>query len=361
MISSAGATSWPRPPDSAWLKSKRADFWLSSVAAGLPAAIAEKWAVDSIPLRNGDRMPPLGFGTWKIAPAEVTQAVRSAIDVGYRHLDCAWIYGNEAEIGTALEAVLHSGDISRDELWVTSKLWNNAHGPGQVVLALRRTLAALHLDYLDAYLMHWPIALRPDVVFPASAADFMPLAEAPLADTWGQMEDAVELGLCRHIGVANFSVRKLEMLARGARIAPEINQIECHPFLPQKEMLGYCKLRGIVVTAYASLGSGDRPARLLHADDPSLLEEPVVRSIAKRRGMTGAQVLLAWALQQGMAAIPKSARPERQRENLAASRQQLEAQDMQELAMLDRAWRFVDGRMWAVPGSGYTLADLWDE
>jgi alcohol dehydrogenase (NADP+) len=312
-------------------------------------------------LANGDTMPALGLGTWKSAPAEVGPALRSALDLGYRHIDCAWIYGNEGEIGTALAQSLDRGNIARESLWVTSKLWNSAHGPGEVIPALRATLAALRLDYLDAYLMHWPIALRSGVVFPRTAADFVSLDQIPIAQTWAQMEDAVRQGLCRHIGVSNFSRRKLEQLARTARQLPEINQVELHPYLQQRDLLEYCRGQGIVVTAYASLGSADRPARLLHANDPALLQDPVVAAVAERHGITAAQVLLAWAVQRGTAVIPKSVSPVRQRENLAAAEIELDSSDMRAIDALERGWRYVDGRMWAVPGSGYTLAGLWDE
>jgi len=303
---------------------------------------------------NGDTMPMLGLGTWKSAPGEVGRAVGTALELGYRHIDCAPIYGNEPEIGEALSGA------ERDGVWITSKLWNNAHREKDVRPALERTLKDLRLDHLDLYLIHWPVVVRPGVTAPESAADLLPLDEVPIAETWGAMEELVRDGLCRHIGVSNFSVPKLERLLGDARVKPAMNQVELHPYLQQPAMLEFCREHGIHLTAYSPLGSMDRPDTMKASEEPVLLEDATVASIARARGCTPAQVVLAWALQRGTAAIPKSVHDDRLKENLAAAAIELEADDMADLAALDKNRRYVDGSFWAKENGPYTLANLWD-
>ena len=158
---------------------------------------------------NGDAMPTLGLGTWKSKPGEVYNAIREAIKIGYRHIDCAYIYMNEAEIGQAFSDAFQTGDVKREELWITSKLWNNAHLTSDVRPALEKTLTDLRLDYLDLYLMHWPVALKPGVAFPKSADDFISLEEIPIISTWQEMEKCAQAGMTRHIGVCNLSIKNL--------------------------------------------------------------------------------------------------------------------------------------------------------
>lgn len=311
--------------------------------------------------RNGDRMPALGLGTWKSAPGEVGAAVREALRVGYRHIDCAPIYGNEGEIGGALASCFEEGLVAREDVWITSKLWNDRHAPGDVIPALEETLSDLGLEYLDLYLIHWPVAIRNGLAFPESGADLVSLEKVPLEATWERMEAAVAAGLCRHIGVSNHSAPKLRSLLDGARTAPEVNQVELHPYLQQDELLSFCRENGIVVTAYSPLGSPDRPARLREDDEPVLLEDPVIRRIAGRLGATPAQVLIAWALARDTAVVPKSVHPGRIRENFEAVELALDEEAMRDIAELDRHRRYIVGRVWAMEGSPYSLAGLWDE
>ena len=306
-------------------------------------------------------MPVLGLGTWNSAPGEVGAAVAQALGMGYRHLDCAPIYGNEAEIGAALHEAFAAGVVRREELFVTSKLWNDRHAPDDVLPALRRSLADLRLDQIDLFLIHWPVAHRRGVMFPQSASDFIPLERLPLVETWKGMEAAVAAGLARDIGVSNFSARKLEELAGAARIRPAVNQVELHPYLAQRELVEACRRHRVVVTAYSPLGSRARPETLRQEGEPVLLEDPQVRAVADRSGATPAQVLLAWGLQRGTAVIPKSVHPQRLAENLAAAALVLSKEDMRSLDALDRGRRYVDGSFWALPGSPYTLSGLWDE
>jgi alcohol dehydrogenase (NADP+) len=310
---------------------------------------------------NGDRIQLLGLGTWKSEPGDVGRAVREAIRIGYRHIDCASFYGNEAEVGRALRDAMREGDVRREDLWITSKLWCNAHGKKNVAPAMKKSLSDLGVDYLDMYMVHWPVALKPSAVFPNTGADFASAVEAPMQDTWAAMEAAHAEGLTRHIGISNFSAKKVAALLSHAKVKPEINQIELHPFLQQKALVEYCTSQGILVTGYSSLGSGDRPDFLKSATDPVPLENAVIKSIAAAHERTPAQVLLAWHLQRGISTLAKSINPSRLRENFAANELQLTNDDLEKIAGLDRGFRFIAGAFWAIPGSPWTLENLWDE
>lgn len=315
----------------------------------------------TVAFANGDRMPLLGLGTWKSAPGEVGAAVREAIRLGYRHIDCASVYANEPEVGAAIRGAIDAGEVSREELWITSKLWCNAHGQENVEVALRRTLADLGLAWLDLYLIHWPVPIKPGVAFPSSGDDLLPPAQVPLADTWKGMEAALEAGLTRHIGVSNVSSRKLHDLLSHCRIRPEVNQVELHPLLQQPALVADCAAAGVHITAYSPLGSRDRPAALKGAHEPVLLENPVIGAIAAEQGCSPAQVLIAWHLQSGISTIPKSVSPARLRENLAAAEISLTPADLERIAALDQHLRLVDGSFWLLEGSPWSLQNLWDE
>ncbi len=310
---------------------------------------------------NGDRMPLLGLGTWKSDPGDAYQAVREAIRIGYRHIDCASLYANEAEVGRALRDAMRDGEVTRQDLWITSKLWSNAHGQKNVEPALKKTLADLGLEYVDLYMIHWPIPLKPTAVLPGSAADFMLPSEVPIHATWAGMEAAVGAGLTRHLGISNFSVKKIRELLPHCKIRPEVNQVELHPVLQQPALVAFCASEGIHVTAYAPLGSGDRPAFVKAPDAPVLLENPVIRSIAEAHGCTPAQVLLAWHVQRGISIIPKSVTPSRLRENLAAAQLELSTTELERIAGLDQGCRLIAGAFWAVEGGPWTLPTIWDE
>lgn len=314
----------------------------------------------TLEFRNGDRMPALGLGTWKSAAGEVGAAISEALKIGYRHFDCAAIYGNEAEIGEAFESAFKSGLVERDDLWVTSKLWCNAHRAADVQPAIEKTLADLRLEFLDLYLVHWPVALKPDVLGPATGADFVPLAEVSLIETWQAMESVADLGLTRHIGVSNYSAKKLADHAT-MRIPPEVNQVELHPYLQQSGLVAQAARQRVHMTGYSPLGSKDRPDGLKVEGEPVVLEDPAVREIASEVGATPAQVLLAWAIQRGTSVIPKSIDPGRLAENLAAASIELSAGAMAKIEAMDLSRRYVTGAFWAKPGSSYTVADLWDE
>ena len=309
---------------------------------------------------NNDEMPALGLGTWKSDNDEVYHAVREAIKIGYRHIDCAHVYGNEAEIGQALTDAIRGGEVTRKELWITSKLWNNSHRKDQVMPALHITLNNLQLDYLDLYLIHWPVVVRDDVFIPENSDDMVPLSTTPITETWEGMEQCHQLGLARHIGVSNFSVHKLKELVAGGG-QPEMNQIELHPLLQQDEMLAYCKNAGILLTGYSPLGSPDRLPQLKADDEPNLLMHPTIVEIAAAHNVSPAQVLIQWAIARGTSVIPKSVNPARLRQNFDAIDLELSTEDIEQISSMDKHYRYVKGQFWAMKGSPYTVANLWDE
>lgn len=308
---------------------------------------------------NGDEMPILGLGTWKSEPGQVYEAVKTAIELGYRHIDCAAIYGNEKEIGQALQDVIASGLVQRSDLWITSKLWNSAHRFEKVEEALHQTLLDLQLDYLDLYLIHWPVVLKESVVYPKTADDFLPLTEMPLTDTWRAMLAMKDLGIIKHAGVSNFNKPKIENLISVTGRLPEMNQVEMHPYLQQPELVSYCHDKNIHMTAYSPLGSNDRPSRYKDLG-PVLLEDEVVVNIAKSKGVTPAQILIAFAIHRNISVIPKSVNPKRLAENLQAAQVQLTAAEMEQLKKLDTGTRYIDGSIWTIEGSPYTKEELWN-
>lgn len=307
-----------------------------------------------ITLNNGLDIPAIGLGTWKSAPGEVAKAVIEAIKLGYRHIDCAAIYGNEKEIGQALKEAMDAKLVTREELWITSKLWNNAHQKDRVLPALKKTLSDLQLDYLDLYLIHWPVAFKPEVVNATRAEDFISLEEIPIQDTWEMMEQAQDEGLTRSIGVSNFSIPKLESLLVQARITPVMNQVEMHPYLAQNALLSYCFENNIALTAYSPLGSGDRPEAMKKNNEPALMEIPAIKNIAAAHNCTPAQVLINWHVQRDCCVIPKSTHPERLRQNLESARLALHKDDMEAISSLNQNYRFVDGSFFELEGNGYT-------
>jgi alcohol dehydrogenase (NADP+) len=313
-------------------------------------------ATPQLTLADGTSLPALGLGTWRAAPGEVGAAVRAALKLGYRHIDCASIYGNEAEIGSALTATLTNSGVRRDDLWITSKLWNDCHAPTQVRPALEQTLRDLQQEHLDLYLIHWPVVHRHGVLMASQASDQIPLEQLPLDETWGAMEALVEAGLVRQIGVSNCSAAKLANLLPHCRIRPAMNQVERHPWLQQAALLAFCQQHGIALTAYSPLGS----AAAAGAAAP-LLNDAVINTIAAAHGASPAQVLLAWGLACGTAVIPKSVQPTRLAENLGAAQIQLSASALEQIAQLERGQRFVDGSFWELPDGPYTRANLWDQ
>lgn len=307
-------------------------------------------------------MPPVGLGLWKVPTAGAAGLVRQAVAAGYRHLDSACDYGNEAEVGAGIRAALDAGLCRRDELWVTSKLWNTYHARAHVRPAVERTLRDLQLDYLDLYLVHFPIALEyvpfdrrypPGWTFDPAAADpRMHFARVPLAETWAAMEDLIAAGLVRHVGVCNTGTAQLRDLLNSSRIPPAVLQVELHPYLTQEKLLRFCREEGIAVTAFSPLGSPSYVPLGMATPDESVLDEPAVRAAATRCGKTPAQVLLRWGVQRGTAVVPKTARPDRLAENLSLFDFELTAAEMTAISNLNRNRRFNDPGVFAEAAFG---------
>lgn len=314
--------------------------------------------MNTVMIAPGCHMPWLGFGTWKIEH-EVPAAVLTAIHSGYTHIDCAPIYGNEADIGAVLPGILNATPGMRDRLWLTSKLWNAEHHPDRVRNACVQTLDDLQVNHLDLYLMHWPVAFRSGIRWPESPQDIIDPRHDRLQDTWAAMEALVDEGLVRSIGVSNFSILHLQTILAHARIRPAVNQIECHPYLPQQELTAWCTGQGIHVTAYSPLGSADRPPTLKHDRERAVLEDPVVREVAQSHAATPAQVLLAWHRHQGRSAVCKSTSRLRLLENMAASRLELSAADMELLRAIATRQRYVNPAPWFMSGSPLSELELW--
>ncbi|KAF8910858.1 NADP-dependent oxidoreductase domain-containing protein [Mucidula mucida] len=262
----------------------------------------------SITLASGQLIPQIGLGTWLSKPKEVENAVEYAVkEAGYRHLDLAYIYENQDEVGAALKKLIPDV-VKREDLFITSKLWNTAHKPELVEKELDITLKQIGTDYLDLYLIHWPVAFNDtnQGLQPPSPADpnLVDLdLETPIIETWKAMI-RLPKSKVKAIGVSNFNIEQLEGITKATGVAPVANQVESHPYLPQDDLVAYCKSKNIHITAYSPLGNN-------MLDKPKLTDHPVVKKIAEKLGATTAQVLVAWGAYRGYSVIPKSVQPER--------------------------------------------------
>ena len=310
-------------------------------------------------LYTGALMPAIGLGTFgsdHLSADTIAQAVRGAIETGYRHFDCAAVYGNEHCIGPVLR------ELPREQLWIASKLWNDKHAESDVIPACRKSLADLRLDFLDMYLVHWPFPNfhPPGCDVTSRSSEARPYIHAEFMKTWRQMEKLVDMGLVRHIGTSNMTIPKLELLLRDARIPPAVNEMELHPHFQQPELFAYVKSRGIEPVGYCPIGSPARPERDRTPDDTVDVEDPVLVEMARRHGVHPAVICVKWAVQRGQTPIPLSTTRSHYVANLEATvRDPLSEAEMRAIAGIDRNCRLIKGQVFLWK-SDQPWEDLWD-
>lgn len=292
----------------------------------------------TLKLNNDKEIPIIGYGTFKSTEGEAYRIVKEAIDVGYRHFDCAYFYHNEHEIGAALTDKIKDGTVKRDDLFITTKLWNNFHAKDLVVPMLRSQLKSLQLEYVDLYLIHWPFGFKKDAEMDLSALDSSAYSDVDYLETWEAMEECVRLGLARSIGISNFNTDQITRLLNAAQIKPAVNQIEVNPNINQKKLIQFCGDRGIVITGYCPLGRMYAYEDSSDVPKPTLLDERVL-AMREKYNKTAAQIVLRYLLDLGITIVPKSTRKERMIENLDVFDFELEKVDVEYLDSLDRSAR----------------------
>ncbi len=310
-------------------------------------------------LSSGALMPAVGLGTFgsdRVSAEEVARAVGGALEVGYRHFDCASVYGNEDRIGEVLK------DFPREQLWLTSKLWNDKHAPQDVVPACESSLKDLCTDYLDLYLVHWPFPNyhEPGCDVTSRSPNARPYVHDEFMRTWREMERLVDMGLVRHIGTSNTTVPKLELLLRDARVRPSVNEMELHPHFQQPDLFAYVRSKGIEPTGFCPIGSPARPERDRTPEDTVDIEDPVVVRIARDHEVHPAVICVKWAVQRGQTPIPFSVKRAHYESNLqSAVSDPLTDKEMQAIAGIDSGNRLVKGQvfLWR---PDQTWEDLWD-
>jgi alcohol dehydrogenase (NADP+) len=330
-----------------------------SVTGGVDPALVPQRVV-----YTGAQIPAIGLGTFgsdHVTAEEVAAAVEGAAAVGYRHFDCASVYGNEHRIGHALQEVLRS-HIKREQLWITSKLWNDKHGENDVIPSCRQSLADLRLNYLDLYLVHWPFPNfhPPGCDVSSRSKDARPYIHADFMKTWRKMEELVDMGLVRHIGTSNMTIPKLKLLLREARIKPAVNEMELHPHFQQPELFEFVRSQGMVPVGYCPIGSPGRPERDRTPEDTAPTQDPVIVKIANRLGVHPAVVCIKWAVQRGQVPIPFSTNPKHYLSNLAGVvSDPLTEEEMREISAVDRNCRLIKGQVFLWK-EGQSWGDLWD-
>mgnify|MGYP006082364377 CR=1 FL=1 len=303
-------------------------------------------------VQSGEKMPTVGFGMWKIAKDQTAEATYQAIKAGYRLIDQACDYGNEKECGEGIKKAIDEGLVKREELWVTSKLWNTFHRKEHVKAACQKSLKDLGLDYLDLYLIHFPIALKyvdpevrypPEWIFdPSSAEPRMEEDNVSYQETWRAMEELAKEGLTKNIGCSNIGTTMLRDVLNYAEVKPAVLQVEMHPYNTQDKLLRFCDSKGIAVTAFSSFGAGSYVELGMATVQESCLEEQTVKDIAGAHSVSPAQVVLRWAVQRGTAVIPKSVKPERMAENIGIQGFELTEDQMKAIGAMNKNRRFND-------------------
>ncbi|MGA3335185.1 MAG: aldo/keto reductase [Terracidiphilus sp.] len=332
---------------------------MSKPAAAAPVDLA---AIPQRTLYTGARMPSIGLGTFgsdRVTANEIAESVKGAAAVGYRHFDCASVYGNEPEIGASCEEILRGG-IRRNDLWITSKLWNDKHGENDVIASCRQSLADLRLDYLDLYLVHWPFPnFHPPGCDAASRSpDARPYVHENFMKTWRKMEELVDMGLVRHIGASNMTIPKLKLLLRDARIKPAVNEMELHPHFQQPELFKFVLDNGMQPIGYCPIGSPGRPERDRTPVDTAPTEDPAIVNIARLHGIHPAVVCIKWAVQRGQTPIPFSVHHYRANlEGIVSD--PLTSGEMRAIAAIDRNCRLIKGQVFLWK-EGQSWEDLWD-
>lgn len=315
-------------------------------------------------LYTGAKMPAIGLGTFgsdHVTGNEVAAAVEGAAAAGYRHFDCASVYGNEPQIGNALQQVWRTG-IKREEVWITSKLWNDKHEESDVIASCQQSLADLKLSYLDLYLVHWPFPNfhPPGCDVTSRSRDAKAYIHSNYMQTWRKMEELVDLGLVRHIGTSNMTIPKLKLLLRDARIKPAVNEMELHPHFQQPELFEFVRSNGMVPVGYCPVGSPGRPERDRTPEDTVPTQDPVIVRIAQRLGLHPAVVCIKWAVQRGQVPIPFSTNRSHYLSNLeGVVSESLTQDDMREISTIDRNCRLIKGQVFLWK-EGQTWEDLWD-
>jgi len=297
-------------------------------------------AIPSLSLNSGNSIPQLGLGTWLSKPGEVGEAVRMALEVGYRHIDCAQLYENQEEIGEVFGAVFKSGKVKREDVFITSKIWNSCHSYDKATQSIENTLKELQISYLDLMLIHFPMGYdEKDGMHPKDADGKVIYSDIDYLETWKAMENAVKNGKVRTIGLSNFNTKQIERVVKNSIIKPAVLQIEAHPYFVQNGLLEWCKKNGIVVTVYSPLANPGHAFR--KEGQPNLFEEKVILDIAEKHKKTPAQVAIRWAIQRGTVVIPKSIRRVRLEENANVFDFKLTSDDMAAINGLDRNWRML--------------------
>lgn len=335
--------------------------------SALPTRAPDGVDPQAVPYRTlytSAKIPAIGLGTFgsdRVSGESIAEAVKDAIAVGYRHIDCAAVYGNEHLIGYSLQEVIRGG-VKREDLWITSKLWNDKHSEKDVIPSCEQTLKDLQLNHLDLYLIHWPFPNyhAPGVDVTSRDPHAKPYIHENYMKTWRQMEKLVEMGLVRHIGTSNMTIPKLKLVLRDAKIKPACNEMELHPHFQQPELFKFVLDQGIVPVGFSPIGSPSRPDRDKTETDTVDIEDPVIVKIAQRLNVHPAVVCVKWAVQRGQVPIPFSVHRKNYLSNLQSTASApLTDEEMKAIASIDKNCRLIKGQVFLWPGAK-DWEDLWD-